>query len=60
MTELRICFVGDSITQGTGDDTALGWPGRLIAAARAQGHDFCGYNHLQCTCRVKKRYRKFD
>jgi lysophospholipase L1-like esterase len=44
MTELRICFVGDSITQGTKDDTALGWPGRLVARARAQGHDFCCYN----------------
>jgi len=44
MTELRICFVGDSITQGTKDDTALGWPGRLVAAARAQGHDLTCYN----------------
>lgn len=44
MTELRICFVGDSITQGTKDDTALGWPGRLVARARAKGHDFTCYN----------------
>jgi lysophospholipase L1-like esterase len=44
MTELRICFVGDSITQGTKDDTTLGWPGRLVAAARAKGHDFSCYN----------------
>jgi acyl-CoA thioesterase I len=44
MTELRICFVGDSLTQGTKDDTALGWPGRLVAAARAKGHDLTCYN----------------
>ncbi|MGE5540246.1 MAG: GDSL-type esterase/lipase family protein [Gemmatimonas sp.] len=44
MTELRICFVGDSITQGTLDDTALGWPGRLIASGRRKGHDLTGYN----------------
>ena len=44
MTELRICFVGDSITQGTKDDTTLGWPGRLVAGARAKGHDLTCYN----------------
>ncbi len=44
MTELRICFVGDSITHGTQDDTALGWPGRLVAKARRRGHDLSHYN----------------
>lgn len=44
MTELRICFVGDSITHGTQDDTALGWPGRLVAKARRRGHDVSHYN----------------
>jgi acyl-CoA thioesterase-1 len=44
MTELRICFVGDSLTQGTKDDTALGWPGRLVAAGRAKNHDLTCYN----------------
>jgi len=44
MTILRICFVGDSITTGTGDDTYLGWPGRLCAAERARGHDLTHYN----------------
>ena len=27
MTELRICFIGDSLVLGTGDDEFLGWPG---------------------------------
>ena len=44
MTVLRICFVGDSITTGTGDDTYLGWPGRLCAGERARGHDLTHYN----------------
>lgn len=44
MTALRICFVGDSITTGTGDDEFLGWPGRLCAAERRRGHDLSLYN----------------
>lgn len=44
MTELRICFVGDSITHGTQDGTTLGWPGRLCAKARSRGHDVSHYN----------------
>ena len=44
MTVLRICFVGDSITAGTGDDDCLGWPGRLCAAERRRGHDVTLYN----------------
>jgi len=30
--DIRICFVGDSFVNGTGDETALGWAGRLCAA----------------------------
>ncbi len=44
MTVLRICFIGDSITAGSGDDQYLGWPGRLCAAERAKGHDLTAYN----------------
>lgn len=44
MTTLRICFVGDSITNGTLDDDMLGWPGRLCAGERAAGHDLTCYN----------------
>jgi acyl-CoA thioesterase I len=51
--DMRICFFGDSFTNGTGDDTALGWVGRLCAAlthnkadnkARNNGHDITAYN----------------
>ncbi len=41
---MRICFFGDSFVNGTGDDEALGWPGRLVAAARQRGLDVTYYN----------------
>jgi acyl-CoA thioesterase I len=44
MATLRICFVGDSITAGTGDEQYLGWPGRLCAAETARGHGVTLYN----------------
>lgn len=60
MTVLRICFVGDSITTGTGDDAYLGWPGRLCAAERARGHDLTHYNlgiRGDTTPMIAKRWR---
>ena len=33
MTQIRIGFVGDSITHGTGDETLLGW---TIRAGQAE------------------------
>ena len=44
MTEMRICFVGDSITVGQGDTQCMGWPGRLCLLATKNGHDITGYN----------------
>lgn len=41
---MRICFIGDSIVNGTGDDDALGWVGRIVAKARAEGRDVTSYN----------------
>ena len=37
MTDMRICFIGDSFVNGTGDDECLGWAGRICRAARARG-----------------------
>ena len=34
---MRICFIGDSFVNGTGDDDCLGWAGRLGAGARPGG-----------------------
>jgi len=41
---MRLCFFGDSIVNGTGDPTGLGWVGRVGAAARRRGHDLTLYN----------------
>ncbi|MEQ9448506.1 MAG: GDSL-type esterase/lipase family protein [Rhodospirillaceae bacterium] len=41
---MRICFIGDSFVNGTGDDDCLGWTGRLCASARQQGCDLTHYN----------------
>jgi len=41
---MRICFIGDSFVNGTGDDDCLGWPGRLCARARQAGRDVTLYN----------------
>ena len=41
---MRICFIGDSFVNGTGDDDCLGWTGRLCAAARRRGRDITLYN----------------
>lgn len=45
MAAIRVCFVGDSVTLGTGDITGQGWPGRLSAYESAKGgHDISCYN----------------
>jgi len=44
MKHVRICFVGDSFVNGTGDPACLGWAGRLCVAAQQQGHEITYYN----------------
>src|SRR5262245_18350002 len=41
---MRICFFGDSFTAGVGDETGLGWVGRVLIAASRRGMDVTGYN----------------
>ena len=41
---MRICFIGDSFVNGTGDDDCLGWTGRICSAARRRGRDVTLYN----------------
>ena len=41
---MRICFFGDSFVNGTGDDDALGWVGRIVSQARQGGRDVTAYN----------------
>ncbi len=40
---MRLCFIGDSFVNGTGDPLGLGWVGRACAAARRRGHDVTCY-----------------
>jgi lysophospholipase L1-like esterase len=44
MGAARICFVGDSFVNGTGDPECLGWTGRICALACQKGHDVTYYN----------------
>lgn len=44
MTDLRICFLGDSLTFGQGDESGLGWPGRVVLDAQTGGATLTGYN----------------
>ena len=40
---MRLCFIGDSFVNGTGDPVGLGWVGRACAAARRRSHDITCY-----------------
>jgi acyl-CoA thioesterase-1 len=40
----RICFIGDSLVQGTGDPECLGWVGRVSAKALVSGWNVTAYN----------------
>lgn len=42
--DIRICFIGDSLVNGTGDEAALGWAGRLCALAHASDIPVTYYN----------------
>jgi lysophospholipase L1-like esterase len=58
--ELRICFVGDSFVNGTGDPTYLGWTGRVCAAASARGHAITHYNlgvRRETTADIRQRWQ---
>lgn len=41
---VQVCFVGDSFVAGIGDETALGWTGRLAALQAAAGNSITAYN----------------
>lgn len=42
--DIRICFLGDSLVNGTGDETCLGWAGRLCISAINLGYSITYYN----------------
>jgi lysophospholipase L1-like esterase len=44
MKDIRICFMGESFINGTGDSTHLGWTGRLCVALSQQAYQVTYYN----------------
>ena len=44
LLQVRICFVGESFVNGTGDPECLGWTGRLCVDANKKGYDITYYN----------------
>ncbi len=44
MTVSKVCFIGDGTTFGCGDETLLGWPGRLCSRVRRGRSEFACYN----------------
>ena len=42
--DIRICFVGDSFVNGTGDEEKLGWSGRLCALSQTDEIEITYYN----------------
>ncbi|MBD2292125.1 lipase [Anabaena sphaerica FACHB-251] len=44
LQEIRICFVGESFVNGTGDPECLGWTGRICVNANKKGYDITYYN----------------
>ncbi|MGI0493739.1 GDSL-type esterase/lipase family protein [Alkalinema pantanalense CENA528] len=42
--DLRICFLGESFINGTGDPACLGWTGRICAMAQQSEHNLTNNN----------------
>jgi lysophospholipase L1-like esterase len=58
--DLRICFVGDSFVQGTGDPECLGWAGRLCARTARAGGGVTYYNlgvRRDTSADIRRRWR---
>jgi len=59
--DLRVCFVGDSYVNGTGDPEYLGWVGRVSSAARRKGYNLTSYNlgvRRETSVDIAKRWRQ--
>lgn len=44
MRDVRICYIGDSFVNGTGDPTKRGWAGRLSESSQNNNLDITHYN----------------
>ena len=57
--EIRICFLGESFVNGTGDPEYLGWTGRVCKDANRRGFDVTHYNlgvRGETSTELKKRW----
>ncbi|MGW5727377.1 DUF459 domain-containing protein [Nocardia beijingensis] len=57
--DLRVCFVGDSFVAGVGDPGFLGWAGRLVSTAHAEGFPLTAYNlgvRRQTSAEIVRRF----
>ena len=60
MDDRCVLFFGDSFVNGAGDETGLGWPGRLVAAAWVADLSLTAYNlgvRGESTTDVARRFR---
>ena len=61
VTDIRICFIGDSSVNGTGDPLCLGWTGRVCATAIKLGYPSTHYNlgiRRETSADIAARWRK--
>ncbi|MFE4105008.1 GDSL-type esterase/lipase family protein [Almyronema epifaneia] len=61
MMDRRIGFVGDSLVNGTGDPTCLGWAGRLCCQQLQRGHALTYYNlgvRGQTSQQIEQRWQR--
>jgi len=57
--EIRICFLGESFVNGTGDPEFLGWAGRICQDAFSKGFDITYYNlgvRRETSSELRKRW----
>jgi len=61
ISQIRICFLGESFVNGTGDPEYLGWAGRICVNANKKGHDITYYNlgvRRETSTQLKARWLK--
>lgn len=61
LPQVRICFVGESFVNGTGDPECLGWTGRICVSANKKGYDITYYNlgvRRETSTELKNRWFK--
>ncbi len=58
--EIRVCFIGESFVNGTGDPEFLGWTGRVCRHIASKGYEITYYNlgvRAETSRYLKQRWR---